>query len=126
MKNFEINKHGVVLNPNTPYYYKMPNGSMLDYVELRTGLCKNGLWDFGYSLPNCSSPCCIGRYASEQEAINAAIKTVLDSLAQPSELVSAAFLHKAKASFTQFAASFYITNPQYDNILDAGTQLALF
>ena len=74
MKKFIYNDCNVVLNPDVLFSFKPKGALAWCYWELKIGKCMNGLWDFGYWLPASVSPCCHGRYETEEEAKKYAIK----------------------------------------------------
>lgn len=127
-KKFELNECNVVLNPNTVWKYEPENYLAWCYWEIKTGVCKNNLWDFGYSTAGGGSPVCIGKYKTESQAIDEAIQYFSNHFNKgfTSGMYKEKYFIKAKESFNLFLNKRLFENQNstigdMETVLDDGT-----
>lgn len=125
-KEFRFNPHGVIENPNIPFYAQHPKSLGWDFLHISTGIDKNGLWAYGLWYPCGGTPCSLGKYATEAEAILAAIQELNRHYEKGCNVVSEQSFTYTKSALEKFTASFLAQNPQLGYMPPAGTQLALF
>jgi hypothetical protein len=127
MKKYEINEHGVVLNPDTVFYYMPKNALAWLYWEISVGICNNNLWDFSLSYAGGGSPCSLGRWKTKEDAI----KNAINNLKVHFKHYRGKYMYKekdfitAKKNFFYFQNNFYLSKePQTEHlisVLDTGT-----
>ena len=129
LKQFEINDCGVVTNPNTPFFSQMPKSLAWDYWSIKTGICSNGLWDYGKHYAGGGGPVSIGIFNTENEAIKQAIQELnvlfLERLDGTSITTAASVQYNYK-KFLQFVSAFQSQNLQIQNLLNQPIQLTMF
>lgn len=123
---FIRNDFGVVTNPNIPFRIQARKALGWDFVEIKTGIAENGLWAYGVWYPGGASPCSIGRYHTEAEAILAAINDLKYYLNDNGNFVPEANMQLYRSALDRYTTSFLAQNPHLSYELPAGTQLAIF
>lgn len=99
------NEHNVALNPDTIFKYKNKEALAWCYWEIDIARCKDSLWDFGYWIPGGSSPCCIGRFKTKEEAFDEAVNFLKEHFKKGYKgegLYSKRLFLKAKKEFTRW------------------------
>ena len=128
LNQFQLNDCNVVINPNVPFFSQKPKTLAWDYWSIKTGICINGLWDYGIHYCGGGGPVSCGKFETEIEAIKQAIKE-LDKLflerLNGSSMTSAESVQYNYKNFKKFVASFQSKNNQLENILNQPLQLSL-
>ncbi len=131
-KKYILNDSNVVLNPCIVWEYIPKNYLAWCYWEIRVGICKNNLWDFGFTKPGGSSPVSIGKYKTKDEAIKNSINYFNEHFRNPNytDLYKKQHFYAAKTVFINFVNTYKINVS--DIVLDKefnafnGEQFTLF